>query len=122
MATPALNTSERILSQYSLGHFLVDLGSAQLEPFPGHRPISRRRIDGLKQNFNNDGPIRLSVMKAIFYGEQRILALGGRLNAIKVSIFSGQHRAIALQEWCEEDPQKTRGEGWWVFELFHPGK
>jgi hypothetical protein len=76
----------------------------------------------LKRKFNNEGPIRLSVVKAIFHGEQKILALGGRLNAIHLSIFSGQHRAIALQEWCKGDPQKTREEGWWVFELFHPGK
>lgn len=122
MDKAALNTTERILGQHSLGYYLVDLCSAQLELFPHHRPISRQRIDCLKQNFNKKGPIRLSAIKAIFHGEKRILALGGRLNAIKVSIFSGQHRATSLREWCKGDPQKTQAEGWWVFQLFHPGK
>lgn len=122
MAMPALNASQRILNQYSLGHFLLDLGSAQLDPFPGHRPISRQRIDSLKQDFDKEGLIRVSVVKAILYSEQGILALGGRLNVVHVSIFSGQHRVIALREWCEGDPQRTLEEGWWVFELFNPGK
>jgi hypothetical protein len=49
MATPALDKYERILSQYSLGNWVVNLDSAQLEQFPNHRPISRQRIDALKK-------------------------------------------------------------------------
>jgi hypothetical protein len=62
------------------------------------------------------------VLKAIFHVEKKILAIGGQLKAIQVSIFSGQHRAIALREWCEGDSQKIEEECWWAFELFSPGE
>jgi hypothetical protein len=120
MSTPTIDLAKEWLDRFSLGHYVVDVCSAKLEPFPGHRPVSSWRITSLREMFLKSGPIKLSAVKAILHSPPEGLLAGGRIKGLHVSVFSGQHRIVALREWCEGDPNKMEEEGWWVFELFQP--
>lgn len=120
MSTPTIDLAKAQLNEFSLGHYVVDVCSAELEPFPGHQPVSSCRTTSLKDKFSKSGPVRLSEVKAILYSAPERLLNGGRIKGLHVSVFSGQHRIVALKEWCEGDPDRMEEEGPWVFELLQP--